>query len=398
MSDFDLKTKKKLVLLSQEHLIDPYSKLSDRDKELFSLEIDKIDSETFLNQLNTLVEQKTQLKDLQPLKTYQKCGSKEKKEVGLKHVKKCLAILIAGGQGTRLGHRGPKGTFPICPLTQDTLFKIFCKKVLRSSSEVSYDLPLAIMTSPLNDTETRSYFEKNSFFGLKKDNVYFFCQDECPLLDQNGHLIFKDKTHLQKGPNGNGDVYQALKNAHLVEKFKSLGIEYINFVMVDNILADPYDFEFFGELISSNADVSLKSCQRLSPKEHVGIILEHQSKPIVVEYFELPKDLEFIQEPMANLSLLCMRFDFILSILNIELPLHLAHKKTDLYSHEKNKIINEQECIKYEKFIFDVLKYSKKTTVVEYQRKHVFAPLKKSEGSDSPQTVRSALLNLALNS
>lgn len=395
-----LKAQKNLKLTSQSHLLDALSSLMKDEQEALLQDIVSLNLKKLKLQLDLYQDNKQSLQDLHPFDTSSTSGNAQRAEIGLSAAKKgqCGAILIAGGQGTRLGHAGPKGTFPITPIFHKSLFQIFCEKVKKASEKAGRDLPLAVMTSPLNDKLTRNFLDQHDYFGLKKSQVFFFTQTLLPLLNFKGQLFLDDRAQIAKGPDGNGSCFKEFVNQGIYAKWKELGIEYINTILVDNPLADPYDFELFGHLIETKSDLTLKSCKRLSPEEKVGVIVSQDNKPIVVEYHELPEELTFNQEPSANLSLFALTLDFAHQASQLELPLHKASKKSNVFDFEAQKLNYSlgANCWKFETYIFDILPHSSKTTVLTYPREKIFCPLKNKEGDFGPSMVRKSLMKLGI--
>lgn len=271
-------------------------------------------------------------------------------EAGRRLIKegKVAALIVAGGQATRLKAKGSKGLYPVS-ITGKTLFQIFAEKTKACSTWAGRDLPLCIMTSPLNDTEIKTYFQQNGNFGLK--NLHFFTQGMLPLRDLNG------KELPQQGPDGNGSALEKLKTSGLLDK---LGVEVVTFSLIDNPLIDPFDARLIGYLKLEKLDAALVAIPRI-PGEKTGVIVEAENGVRVVEYTELKGD-----EPqgLANISAFAFSTDFIERVAKVELPLHEQKK---------------DQVLKYEKFIFDVLPYAKKCGALLYPREEVFAPLKTLE-------------------
>lgn len=333
--------------------------------------------------------------DVSPFNEGKKAGDPKLIEIGKQVLEKglCGCLLLAGGQGTRLGLEGPKGTFPITLIRKKSLFQLFAEKVKAASRLFKRDLPLAIMTSPLNDAKTKQFFEDHNFFNLNPNQVFFFSQSMLPLLDSSMKLFYSDKNQIAMGPDGNGSLFSCFVKQKVFEKWRALNVRYVNTTLIDNPLADPFDFEALGLLAHSKSQVVLKSCTRKYKEEKVGVILSQEGKPIVVEYNELPNDLEFSKEPLANLSLFAFEMDFLESASSIKLPLHRAIKKSNVYDGKNEQpLLEKQNIFKYEKYLFDILPYSKKTSVLVYPREEVFSPLKQITGEDSVETVQRDLL------
>lgn len=395
-----LKAQKNLKLNGEGHLLEALSSLLKEEQDLLLEDILTLDLNTLSIQKSLLEHSHNNPRTFTPFVEVKYSGNKQHQELGLELVKQglCGALLIAGGQGTRLGHSGPKGTFPITPIYHKSLFQIFAEKVGSASKKANRELPLAIMTSPLNDKITKNFFEQHRYFGLNKEQVFFFNQDLLPLLNFDGELFLEDRAKIARGPDGNGNCFKKFVDSNLFSKWKELGIEYLNLFVVDNPLADPYDFELFGHLAETQSQVTLKSCRRLSPDEKVGVIVTENDKPVVIEYHEIPQGVSFEREPAANLSLLALTMDFVLKSAKLDLPLHKVAKKSPHYDFEIQKLTLplRPNCWKFEAYLFDILPYSNKTTVLNYPREQIFCPLKNKEGDFSPQTVRKSLLSIGI--
>lgn len=395
-----LKAQKIAKQMAQEPLLEALSSLLPQKQQALIQSLLQIDLNRFKEQM-TLFSQKTSKASFYP--PYQKgelSGNKEKIGLGKEACKKgeCAAVLLAGGQGTRLGHLGPKGTFPISPIYHKSLFQICAEKVLRLSQKLKKDLMLVIMTSPLNDELTRKYFKQHEYFGLKESQILFFTQSMLPMLDFSGNLMIDDQAEVVLGPDGNGSCYSCLQNQGILDKLQSQSIRYLNFLPIDNPLADPFDFELFGDLILQEADVTLKTCKRLSDQEKVGILVEKDNQVLVCEYHDVDPNYSFKQQPIANLSLLALTLDFAQQMAHKPLPLHKAAKKAVYYDLEAQKNITplHPNSWKFETYLFDVLPYSKKTTVLIYDRKKIFCPLKNKTGDFGPTFVQQSLARLGV--
>ncbi len=66
-------------------------------------------------------------------------------------------VVVAGGQGSRLGFEHPKGMFPIGPISGAPLFQILFEKIAARSRAAGMRIPLYLMTSPATHDETVAY-------------------------------------------------------------------------------------------------------------------------------------------------------------------------------------------------------------------------------------------------
>jgi UDP-N-acetylglucosamine/UDP-N-acetylgalactosamine diphosphorylase len=294
-------------------------------------------------------------------------------------------IVLAGGQGSRLGIPGPKGCVPVLENPQKTLFQLVCERALARSKEAGRELPFAIMTSPLNHAETKRYLEKNHLFGLS--SIRLFEQGMLPLLDDRGNWLMDKDENVVEAPDGNGGLFHALAKAGILDEWRRAGVEMINIVLIDNPLADPFDPELAAFHFEHKTDVTIKAIERKGLDEKVGAIAKTDNHVRVIEYSELSeKQKEF---PLANISLLCFNTDFVQRVVNdpmMELPWHFARKEITFQPGSSQMAMMVWKC---ETFIFDLLQFTEKTKILLYPRSVCFAPLKKPEDLES---VRAALL------
>jgi UDP-N-acetylglucosamine/UDP-N-acetylgalactosamine diphosphorylase len=299
------------------------------------------------------------------------------------------ALLIAGGQGSRLGFNGPKGTFPISVVNGKYLFQLFAEKVKAASLRYGRPLFLAIMTSPLNHADTLAFFEQHAHFGLDKEQLYFFSQTEMPFLDDQGHLMLHEG-FIAKGPDGNGSSLREFVRSHIWQHWQSAGIAYVNYVLIDNPLADPFDAELVGFHAKHQNDMTIKCVEKAYPQERVGLLIQSKEGTKVVEYSEMDTqertaiaDDGKLKHRCANISLFCFNMSFIQKAATLPLPWHLAYKPI---------AVGAPPAWKFETFIFDIMTATHKVKALLYPRAQCFAPLKNASGPDSIDTVKDALL------
>lgn len=288
-------------------------------------------------------------------------------------------IVLAGGQGSRLGFNHPKGMYPISPVKEKTLFQLLAEKTLAASQKYGRPLFLAIMTSPDNDQETRAYFKAHALFGLKPEQLHFFVQGELPMEDLAGKAL------PILASDGNGGVFAEFVRQNLASLWEAAGVEWINIVLIDNPLADPFDSNLLGFAAERQLEVAVKCCRRRSPEEKVGLLFKKEGKLKVVEYFELKEEERALGE-LANLSLFCLSLSFVKALAAQDFPIHRAQKPLPTEPGAPPAM-----GWKLEKFIFDLLLFTSKSDLIVYPRELCFAPLKNRQPPDSPQTVREAL-------
>ena len=310
-------------------------------------------------------------------------------------------LLLAGGQGTRLQHSGPKGTYRISNIKNKSLFQLCAEKVLAASVWANRPLRLAIMASSDSISEIRSFFQQYEYFGLLPSQLSFFIQGDLPLLDEQGKLFLKTPSALSIGPDGNGTSLIYFAESGILKEWMQDGIKYINVILIDNPLADPFDAELVGYHHLQEAEITLKCTEKSQPEEQVGVLVNQRGRPAVIEYSEMTSKEKNergrdgkLKHYCANLSLFCFSVEFIEKIIlnKWTIPLHKAWK-TSFYVDDDglSRLSTQPMAWKFETFIFDWLKLAEKVAVLLYPKEQCFAPLKNLIGSDSPLTVREAL-------
>ena len=308
---------------------------------------------------------------------------------------KYAVITIAGGQGTRLGHSGPKGTYKLETVNGPKyLFEIIVDTLKRAQKKYEVTIPWYIMVSNENHEDTTKFLEEHKYFGYDKQKVKFFMQGELPLLDTSGNLILDKDKKIKSAADGNGGIYKALKNDGILQDLKNKGIEWIFVSGIDNILSNFVDPLLLGLTIEENHKIASKTVAKENPKERVGIFCKVNGKPQAIEYTELPQEMaeerdESGELVYAEVNILTHLFHItaLEKFAEIKLPYHVAFKKSG-YLNEEGKFIEatEPNAYKFEQFIFDTFSYYDDMTVLRVKREDEFAPVKNKEGNDSPET------------
>ena len=294
------------------------------------------------------------------------------------------AVLLAGGQGSRLGYDGPKGTFNIGVTRELSIFEQLMRNVSDVTSQTGRAFPLFIMTSTVNDVATRSFFKEHSYFGYPRDEIHFFIQDVAPACDYDGKVFLDDKGRISLMPNGNGGWYSSLVNNGLGRILERDNIEWLNVFGVDNVLQRICDPAFIG-------------AKKTSPDEKVGVLCTQDGKPSIVEYFEMPEDLknktkkgELVYRYGVILNYLFNVHDLNLT-LSGKLPYHLADKAI---AHMENgvRVTPSSPCgYKFETLVVDMVRLMGSCLAYEVEREREFAPVKNATGTDSVDTARELL-------
>lgn len=314
------------------------------------------------------------------------------------------ACILAGGQGTRLGFDGPKGCYDIGLPSKKTLFQLCAEKirrVVKTAQEkvgTAARVPFLIMTSPINDTETRTFFAERDFFGLSKEGVWFFTQGTLPCLTQEGKIMMESAGVVASAPDGNGGLYPALQNSGCLARLQEAGVKCLHVFSVDNVLCRPADPRFIGYCLSMDADCGNKCVWKASPDEKVGVVAKRDGKPAVVEYTELDDARKNQRDANGRLVFgagnICNHFLTVAFLADVVIPnmstmFHLQHKKIPYAGDDGSTVKPEvNNGIKLEAFVFDVFPMSSRMAILETRREEDFAPVKNARGSptDTPET------------
>lgn len=330
----------------------------------------------------------------------------EAREVGEKLLSegKVAALLVAGGQGSRLGFEHPKGMFPIGPVSGKTLFQIHLEKIVARSRRYGKPIPLYLMTSPATHEETIEFLEQHDRFGLPKEDLHIFCQGTMPAIDlETKQLLLAEPDALALSPDGHGGMLAALVKSGCLSDMKQRGIEQIYYFQVDNPLADVGEPEFLGLHHLAESEMSTQVVSKKLPEEKLGILAELDGQLQLVEYSELPAEqaAETIEDGTlkhwaGNIAVHGVKTSFLerMSTLAGSLPWHKAIKKVPFVSPAGDVVSpTEPNAIKFERFIFDLLPQAKAPMVVEVDPAQRFAPVKNADGapSDTPQAAKEAL-------
>jgi UDP-N-acetylglucosamine/UDP-N-acetylgalactosamine diphosphorylase len=314
-------------------------------------------------------------------------------------------VLVAGGQGSRLGFDHPKGMYAVGPVSRHTLFQIHAEKVLALARRFSKPVPLLIMTSDATHDETTAFFDEHRCFGLTPDDVVFFRQGTMPALDlAGGRLLLEAPGRLFTSPNGHGGTLTALADSGLLAQMKRRGVRHLFYFQVDNPLVKVADPFFLGHHLAADSEASSKIVPKESPTDKVGNLVQVDGRCTIIEYSDLPKALGEQRGPDGKLLLWAgspaihfFDVDFLERITRgpAGLPFHVARKKVPHLDAEGRLVQPEKEnALKFEMFIFDVLPMAERWCVVETSHREDFAPLKNATGADSPESVERAISTL----
>lgn len=316
---------------------------------------------------------------------------------------KVAALTVAGGQGTRLGFDGPKGCFPIGPVTDRSLFEYYAFHLRATGRTQGVTPPWYIMTST-NYEATRSFFEDNGYFGLEKDKVVFFVQDTLPAVSPSGELLLDRMDHVFESPNGHGGTFKSLVRSGALDDMRRRGVEYISYFQVDNPLVRVTDPEFVGFHVLHKADMSGKTLRKRAWDESMGMFCTIDGRLRIVEYTEMPEKLARMTDDDGELlywtgnpatHVISVAFAEQIGRRSQPLPYHLASKKVP-YLDETRKVVipEEPNGYKFESFIFDALAETSNTMLMEIDRATEYSPVKNATGRASVAESRQAVSNL----
>ena len=398
---------------NQQHILNHYHHLSPTEQNAFLKELQELD----LGLVFDLHRKFAHNKDLSshyheilpapiitiPETAREKGSRQEARFLGESLLRKnqVAVLIVAGGQGSRLGFEGPKGKFCISPVKQKSLFQLFAESIKALSNHYRATIPLLIMTNRENQQETKQFFEVHNFFNLERELIYFFNQGMLPTLTAEGQLILKGKTQLLVNPDGHGGSLKALFATGLLQNLIDNGFSELFYCQVDNPLVRIADPVFMGYHKMEGAEISTKVVRRLDPDEKVGIYGFVNGKPMIVEYSDFqPEEYKALDAKGAirhwagNTAIHMISLSFIkrLNQHGFALPYHRAVKEVEGLK-EDGRVI-KMTSWKFETFVFDAIPLAGKSCCMEVIREEEFAPVKNRQGKDSPDTVRAAMSQL----
>ena len=391
---------------NQEHLLNGYEKLEEKKQKQLLNQIMNIDFELIKSLYdNTKKENSTNDDKIEPMEYLDKYKLNDKykyyENIGKQAIKegKLAAVTMAGGQGTRLGHTGPKGTYDIGLDSHKSLFELLCDYLKEEGKKYGVTIPWFIMTSRENNKETVEFFEKNKFFGYQKDkNIFFFIQGELPMVDTEGKILIGEDGLIKQAADGHGGIYESLVKNGMTEKMKQLGIEWVFIGGVDNCLVKMVDPVLMGVAIDKEVTVACKSIVKANPHEKVGVFCKRNGRPVVIEYSEITDEMaEAVDE---NGELLYGESHILCNLFNIKavermgttpLPYHSAYKKAKFIDKDGNLVVPDSpNAYKFEAFLFDAFGEVDDMAILRVKREEEFAPVKNADsaGVDCPSTAR----------
>lgn len=322
----------------------------------------------------------------------------EFRQMGLKALRegKVGAVLLAGGQGTRLGLDKPKGTLKIGIDRELYLFEQLVRNLMDVTDEAEAYVPLYIMTSNINNEDTVTFFEEHSYFGYPKEYVKFFVQEMEPACDYEGRVLMESKTEVAMSPNGNGGWFTSMAKAGLLDDIHAKGVEWLNVFAVDNCLQRIADPLFVGATLAYGCESGAKVVRKAAPDEKVGVLCTEDGKPSIAEYYEMTEEMATARKENGDLL---YGFGVILNYLFSEkkleeiagahMPIHVVEKKVPYMDADGNYVKPEQpNGYKFETLVLDMVHMMENCLPYEVERAREFAPIKNLHGVDSLDSAR----------
>lgn len=391
---------KKLEPAGQEHLLKYYDELGDGEKECLLAQIEALDL-SLLDLIQDGVKEvpKGRLAPLGAVTLEEIAAKKEIYEAkGIEAVQagKVGAVLLAGGQGTRLGLDKPKGMLNVGIHKELYLFEQLIDNLMQVVRKTGAWIPLFIMTSEKNNEDTTAFFKANKYFGYNKDYVYFFVQEMAPSVSYGGKIYLEGKGKVSSSPNGNGGWFSSMARAGLLETIEELGVEWLNVFAVDNVLQKIADPVFVGATLDAGCVCGAKVVAKAEPNERVGVLCLEDGKPSIVEYYEMTDEMIHSRDERG---LLLYNYGVILNylfevktltrIMNEYMPTHVVEKKIP-YLNENASLVKPEEPngYKFETLVLDMIHMMDNCLSFEVEREKEFAPIKNRTGVDSLESAR----------
>ena len=383
---------------NQEHLLEFYEELNNEEKDVLLSQILSTDFEKMRKLYdNSFKDDTIDSARITPINYIAGFDLDERKKhfylsLGEMIIKKgeLAVITLAGGQGTRLGIKGPKGCYELDTTPKKSLFEFLCDKLKNVKQKYGVYLNWYIMTNINNDAQTKSYFEEKNFFGYPKEKIYFFKQNKLPILDVEGKVFLNSINSIKESSNGNGDVFDAFKKAKLSSTLEH--IKYISISGIDNIILETIDPLFIGIAEYNNSQVCAKSIAKENINDAGWVFANVDGKANIIDPNNLTEEMLNSKNNgkynYNQINILAHLFtkDAFLKAIEYDLPYHRAYKKNDYINDEGMKVVAEKpNSFKFEKFIFDVFKNFDRFTLMEVKKEDEFAPIKAFTGTATPE-------------
>ncbi len=387
--------------LHQEHLLKYYCDLNETEQKGLLDQISQIDF-SLLKLLEEGADPDVKRGFFEPLAalTIEEIRKNEAhyRTVGLEALRaqKTAAVLLAGGQGTRLGFDKPKGMFNIGKTRELYIFECLINNMMDVVREAGAWIPLYVMTSVINHEDTVNFFEEKHYFGYDPSYVKFFIQDMAPCVGFDGKVLMEAPGKVAMSPNGNGGWFTSLKKAGLLDDMKARGIEYVTAFAVDNVCQRINDPVWVGAVIDSGRDCGGKVVVKADPNERVGVLCLEDGKPSIVEYYEMTDDMIHLRDENGRLLYAygvilnyMFRLNRLEEIADKHMMVHFAEKKIPHIDENGNFVKpSSPNGYKFELLILDMIHLMDSCLPFEVERWHEFSPIKNPTGVDSVESAR----------
>ena len=397
------KAEELLKKYDQKEIIELMNGLDEKKKETLSNSVLDVDFEYLMDVFKQSTEKKTvNTEGVMPMNATIKedlsdTEREEYFEIGKKVIQnnQYAVVTVAGGQGTRLGHKGPKGTYKVNTVKGEKyIFEILCEKMKEANKAYNVEIPWYIMTSEENNDETESFLKTHNYFGYNPDKIHLFKQSKMPLMSQDGKILIDQEFKVKQASDGHGGIFNSMKKQGVISELEKNNVKWIFTCGVDNILVNMVDPYLIGLAIQKNCKLATRSLVKNSPTEKIGVICKQNNRVKVIEYSELPEDMANQVDKNGNLvfgeshvMFNLFSLDAIKKISEEKLPYHIAFKKND-YLNTQGKLVKTEvpNSYKFESFIFDSFGMFDDIAILRGKREDEFAPIKNATGIDSPET------------
>lgn len=386
---------------NQQHLIQFYNELTELQRADLLNQILKLNFDEILSLYESSKQEiYNSTEEIEPLPYTDKSlipshELNQLRKIGINTIKsgKIGVITLAGGQGARLGFKGPKGTFCLETVPKKSLFEILCDYIKFNCFKYNVNIPWYIMTSTDNYFDTISFFEQKNFFGYNRNNIKFFVQENLPIIDINGKLVLSEIYKVLFASNGNGNLFSSLDKSNLLDDMSSKKLQWLFVGGVDNVLLNPLDPVFIGYTINSKCDIGSKTLFKEMPENKSWIFALKHKKPCIVDCENFTEELSQIVDKKGNYlyretNMLAHIFSLnaLKKMSNIKLPYHRAFRKNAFVNSEGMKEVpSSPNVYKFEQFVFDAFSHFDKIALLRVNKDEEFAPIKDFNGPYNPE-------------
>lgn len=392
---------KKLEKYGQQHVLRFYDQLGQEGKENLLRQIEETNF-SYVRYAKHRDEQLRPVGKVEPLRALEISEIEKNREqytqIGLQALRegKVAAVLLAGGMGTRLGSNNPKCMYNIGITRPVYIMQRLIENLQEVVRACGRTVPLFIMTSDKNNTQTIAFMKEHRYFGYDPEMVHFFKQEMAPATDYEGKVYLEAKDRIATSPNGNGGWFRSMMRSGELQRAKDLGVEWINIFAVDNVLQRIADPCFIGATIANDCVTGAKAVRKVSPDEKVGALCLEDGRPAIIEYYEMTPELLAAKDekgdPAYNFGVI-MNYVFrekeLEQVVNERLPIHVVEKKIPCIDERgRSVVVTRPNGYKFEELVVDMVRELDTCLPYEVVREKEFAPIKNATGVDSVESAR----------